>query len=430
MWHRLKYYGGRARELAREGALVDAVRARLRAWRGARAFDAKSASAEYAADLPDGFEARRIVLKLSLPPLPARPSFSFSEHVGDEVLAVTTGGFALSRDRGRSFTHVRLRSHQRHRLLQMKPIGGDEYLAQALPPEAGNSRTAPVDVLVVARDGTVRAGHPALAQRWHGCRGADSAGGTLMFAENPVNLPISEVRPLASRVWRSRDRGRSWHIVHSCTGAQIRHFHFLQARPGAAGEWWLASGDLPHESRLWVTRDDGESWTDLTLGLHRKVRIDGAKFDHTAFRLTDLAWHEGGIVWGSDDYLGMADPPGARVFRSPDAAPLAPALVGIGRWHFRNIVDIGAHLLFISQRSNRRDPPPEDRKPGVYLMAKRSGRFVHLFDLDCHPSPAGPGFTYSTASRAAVDGTFFSFRAGEDVFPGGHKILEWNVRLT
>jgi hypothetical protein len=345
------------------------------------------------------------------------------------VLARTTGGFAISNDLGKNWRHVQVRGHPHHRFIHLKSIGNSELLAQALAPETPNVKDAPLDLLVLSEDGEVLAEHRAQGHRWHSCRAVDFSGGTLMYAEYPSNKEVKKRRPTSCRVFRSRDRGRSWQIVFERTGQQIRHFHFLQARPGFPGEWWLTSGDAPHESRIWISRDDGDNWTDATDVSGNTIDIGGKLFERSAFRLTDLDWSGDDVVWGTDDYLEDAQPPGARIFRSKIGSTLVPELVGNGRWPFRNLVDIGDFWLLLSQRA--KDSSAQNKKPAVYLLPKKkdAGGLVHLFDLDTYPSDAKPGFTFSKASRAAVDGTFFSFRSGEDVFPTGHQILEWHVTI-
>jgi hypothetical protein len=445
MWHQLRSYVQRGRRLAQSGELADAIRVRFRSWHQTLQFNAgqiiEKQYKEYSADLPAGLAARKITLRLSVPKLPLRPVFAFADHVVDEagkmtdtVLAVTAGGFAISRDRGKTWKRITVKQYSGCRFAQIISLGDGEFLANVVPAGSEGSKTALLDLLVLNERGDVLVRHAAQGHRWHGCRGIHSSNGTLMYAEYPSNMLVKRRRPSACRVFRSRDRGRTWKVVFEQTGLQIRHFHFLQTRPNFAGEWWLTSGDFPHESRIWVTRDDGDSWASVTASLPERVQIDGTAFDHSMFRSTDLVWMDDHIVWGTDDPLLEADPPGARVFRSKADMTLAPELVGVGKWHFRNAVDIGDFILFLAQRSNQPNPSPEDNRPSVYLMPKKPvpgiPSLLFLFSLDAYPSRRSPGFTFSKASRAAIDGTFFSFRSSEDVFPAGHRILEWNVRLT
>jgi hypothetical protein len=421
---------------------------RLRAQRDVRRFNTKQTGKDksvkiFTATLPQGCPASKLTLRLSVPPLPAKQMFAFSDHVIDEtgqmtntVLATTKGGFAISRDLGRSWEHVPVKGYPDHQFIHVKSIGRGEFLAQVLPHGISETKNVFLDLLVLNERGDVLATHPSHSHRWHSCRAIDLCGDTLIYAEYASNRSVKRrPRPSSCRVLRSRDRGRSWQTVFTQNGKEIRHFHFLQARPGVAGEWWLTSGDLPHESHIWVSRDDGDTWTDLTGTLPKQVDVGGSPFNHALFRLTDLYWLDNDIVWGTDDHLSTAEPPGARVFRSPMTDPLETQLVALGRWHFRSIVDIGDFLLLISQRSRQPETPPEESRPGVYLMPKKpvagAPALVHLFDLEAYFETLREkaGFTFSKASRAAVGGTFFSYRSARDVFPLGHKILEWNVTL-
>ncbi len=432
MWHDLRYYWRRAGELARDGELLDAAAARLEGWRR-RARGSADGIKEYAAALPDG---RRLTLRLSVPKLP-RGGYAFADHVcdadgqpTDTVLAVGRGGFAISRDLGERWRAVAVASHRKHRFVQMSAIGDGEFVAAALAPENEGVKDPPVDVLVLGEDGAARACHPAQGFRWHGNRGVGVAAGTLMYAEYPSNRMVDGVRTADCRVLRSRDRGRTWQTVFARNAQQIRHFHFLQPRPGIAGEWWLTAGDLPQESRIWVSKDDGDTWRDLTGDFARKVRIDRTRYDRAVFRTTDLCWLGDEIVWATDDALAGAAVPGALALASRIGDGLEPELIGRGKWHFRNIVDIGDHLLFLAQRSNERTPAPEDARPAVFLMPKTGARaLTHLFALDAYPLRNDPGFTYSLASRAARRGRFFSYRSSDDVFPAGDKILRWEVDI-
>jgi len=377
------------------------------------------------------------MLRLSVPYVAKNPRVSFSDHVMDQkdrmtntVLATMTGGIAVSRDLGKTWKIIKVDGHSDHRFINVKDIGEGEFLIQTIPPETRASRLAPLDLLVVNEDGKVLAKHAAHSHRWHGPRSAAIVGGTIMFAEYLSNNIVDGKRPVGCKVWRSRDRGRSWQIVMQKTGEEVRHFHFLQPRPGYENQWWLTSGDLPQECHVWVTWDDGDSWDDISVPEQERIEVSGVRYKRDLFRLTDLAWQGGNVIWGTDDYMGGSKPPGARVFRSVVGRHLAPELVGTGKWHFRNVVDVGDYLLFLSQRSTSSNAP-EDKRPGVYLVPKQpvagAPAMVHVCDLDAYPTRDRPGFTFSKASRAAVNGTFFSYRSGEDVFPAGHKILEWNV---
>jgi hypothetical protein len=444
MWHTVRFYVQRARELRASGQLRHAIVSRLRGLRMAARFNAEQAVArtykEYSAALPAGYPARKITLRISVPFPGKKPHIAFSDHVMDEqyrmtdtVLATFKGGFAISRDLCKTWKIVPVKGHAGHIFINIRDIGQGEFLIQTIPPKHRASKVAPLDLLVVDDRGNVLVRHPAHSHRWHGSRSAAILGRTIMFAEYLSNNPVDGKRPVDCKVWRSRDRGRNWEIVFEQPGDKVRHFHFLQPRPGYEDQWWLTSGDHPNECHVWATRDDGDSWNDISLPKRDRIEASGEFYRRDLFRLTDLAWLDGDVVWGTDDYMKDCNPPGARVFRSAIGRRLEPELIGVGRWHFRSIVDVGDYLLLLSQRSNIEAVPDGLKKPSVYLMPKKAvpgtPRMTHVCDLDIYPSRDRPGFTFSKASRAAVDGTFFTYRSSEDVFPAGHRILEWNVRL-
>ena len=399
---------------------------------------------EYVVRLPAGYPAREIQVRLSVPKLPPSPFLSFSEHVvdasgnpTDTVLASMTGGFAISHDMGVTWQIVKIRDRRfrHHQFRHVKSIGEGEVFTQAYAERWHPGGPRVVDNLILNHKGEVLAANRMNGSHWHGPRSVDIANGTLMYAEYPFEDRSGGPENRAvSRVLRSRDRGRSWEPVFERDGTQVRHFHFLQARPGAPGEWWLTSGDSPMESRIWISRDDGDHWEDLTRGFGDPVVLDGLAYPRTLFRLTDLKWEGEDIVWGTDDYLSRNQfpSPGARMFRSP-ADRLAPKLAGKAKWQIRSIVEIGDFYMVLTQGCVRADATPEEKKPGVYLMPKRqipgAADMVHLFDVDVH-SHNRTGFTYSRASRAAKDGTFFTYRASTDVFPFGHRMLRWDITFA
>lgn len=387
--------------------------------------------------LPDGYPARRIAIDVSVPHIPSPRGFTFADHVTDEagrpsdtVVANGFGAFAISRDLGATWKIVPVNGFLDKDIAQLKAIGPSQFLAQA-----GDEKSERLDVLAVNDRGDVGAVTPAQSCRWHGCRSVARAGDTIMYAEYPHNEPVDGKRHAASRVFRSRDGGRTWDVVFQQSGAQIRHFHFLQPRPGVSGEWWLTSGDDVHESRVWVSKDDGDTWSDLTGHVSGAVDIDGVTYQRRVFRLTDLAWNGDEIIWGTDDVLKAAsDERGrARLFRSKIGDRLEPHLIGFGNWHFRSLIDVSDFYIALSQGCPHPGRDPAKEMPGVYLVPKRAhhsapGSF-HLFDV-----PGSPGkrtkLSASRASRAAKDGVFFSQRGRADFFPNGHRVLKWKVTFS
>jgi hypothetical protein len=266
-----------------------------------------------------------------------------------------------------------------------------------------------------------------MGTRWHGCRAVDQANGTIMYAEYP-----SGGNPRLPRVMRSRDRGRSWDVAFERNTEEIRHFHFLQRRPGTS-EWWLTSGDKPRESYIWISRDDGGTWEDITQ-VKGRVTTGGIAYPRSVFRLTDLVWNGDEVIWGTDDDLPQIKAPhGARLFRSPIKAPLTPVYSGMCRWHIRSMIDLGDFVVVLAAGANADTDDPVERMPSAVLVPKRAvagaPEVVHLLDIDVHSDKprAGRGFTFSKASRAAAGGTFFSYRAPYHLFPSGHQILRWDV---
>jgi hypothetical protein len=402
---------------------------------GTRGYGAR----EYAVALPAGYPAERIAVRLSVPRLPSGTTYYFTDHQLDDdgeptdtVFACATGEFAVSRDLGNSWKRFPLKGRRDQPIIHLKPIGGSRLLAQTAR-DATERKPTVLDVLLIDEEGRVLAESPQQGCRWHGCRSVAVARNTLMYAEYPLNLPQDGRRLESSRVFRSRDGGQTWHVAFERTGDQVRHFHFLQPRPGVPGEWWLTSGDFGRESRVWLTQDDGDNWQDLTESFTGSVDIGGAEYPRGVFRLTDLIWNRDEIVWGTDDTLGSRREPRAAVFRSAIGPQLKPELVGHCRWHLRNVVDVGEFYLLTSQGNPHPGNSAGTDRPAVYLMPKvpvpDAPGLVHLFDIECF-SDKVTRFTGSRASRAAKRGTFFSSRARFDVFPAGNRILRWDVSFS
>ena len=389
--------------------------------------------------LPQGWPARAVEVTLSVPAIPPRPHFEFADHPlgsdgegSETVVASAMGGFGVSHDLGLSWKYVKVPGQEDRRILHAKQIAPGNYLLQATERLSDRSLPRSIDILVADETGRLLVANRLAASPWHGCRSVDCAGGVVMYAEYPFEVANAtpEQRD-ASRVWRSRDMGASWEVVFEAR--DIRHFHFIQARPGHAGEWWLTSGDGVMESRVYVSKDDGASWHDTTASYGTHLRFGASEIPRTLFRLTDLAWVDDDAVWGTDDYLYSVrgTEQGARMFRAACADVLVPQIVGRGRWQIRNMVEVGDFFFVLTQGCNRADATPEEKRPGAFLMPKRAPAapapaMVHLFDVPVH-SQVRTGFTYSRASRAAKDGTFFTYRASTDAFPSGHKMLKWEV---
>ena len=405
-----------------------------------RSRPARAPAREFAVTLPDGFGARRAIVSLSIPDMPSGHFYSFAEHVDDGeglatnwVLATSTGRIAISDDLGTTWREVRIRGFARYPIIHAKMLACGNLLLQATDPASTGSADLKNVILVADLTGDVLHCARMNGAYWHGPRAVDEAGGTIMYAENTPNRtgPHRHAATVPSRVWRSRDGGRAWSNVFGTDS--IRHFHFLQARPGKAGEWWLTSGDHETESRIWRSTDDGDTWTDLTACFGLRVKLGQHKFSRRIFRLTDLVWNGDSIGWGTDDPLekivateGAAPlEPGARAFRwNPDAGG-APEIIGTCGPPVRNIVELPEHHLLITQGL----APFDRNRPRALLMRKDgAGGVVTLFEID-EFSRRMPSFTQSRASRVAKNGVFFTARSEEDVFDHPQRILRWEIRL-
>ncbi len=395
-------------------------------------------SKEYTVDLPPAFGARQANIRLSIPALPVGPSYSFSEHVSnddgsasDRVIACTIGGFAVSEDLGTSWKRINLRGFERFPVVHSRSLPGGEILLLASDSDNLSPGSETSHLIVCRLDGTVQ--HCArVGPRWHGPRAIDLCGSTLMYAEYPDNDASTGATPAKhrpSRVWRSRDFGRSWEMVRE--ERNIRHFHFLQANPNASREWWLSSGDSAEESRIWKSTDDGDTWIDQTEKFGAAIAIGEESFSRRVFRLTDLTWLGDEIIWGSDDVLrhhdggakAIKNKPGSRVFRGNPVTGTAPTILGNCGPEVRNIVDAGAFRFVLTQSTHHL---ADGGDPRAFVMTHDGSALSHLFDIK-RMVGGRTGFTYSRASRRAKDGVFFTFRGGHDVFTAPNRILKWQV---
>ena len=396
--------------------------------------------------LPEGFGAARARIRLCVPKMPGGHVYAFSEdgrseaYNGiDRVVACTRGGFAYSEDRGLNWKAVRLKPFARFPMVRSRLLPNGEILLVAADPDSRDPWADRGNRLIVADLlGNILHAEKMQGPGWHGPRAVDVSGETLMYAEYPWNgdRDNCDAAHIASRVWRSRDFGRSWHAVFE--QKSVRHFHYLQARPGVAGEWWLTSGDAPAESRIWKSSDDGDTWIDQTDTFGSSITIGDCKFSRSVFRLTDLVWAGDDIIWGSDDALndavevagGFAPEPsrGSRLFRADPSRGIAPTVLGLCGPEVRNIVDVGKFYVVMTQSS----PHFANNMPRVFLLSKPTADcdpvLVHLFDIDRFSNDRS-AFTSSIASRCSGNGVFFTYRRPTDVFRAPDRILRWQVEF-
>ncbi len=383
---------------------------------------------EYAVPLARKHAPHHVRLRLSIPVFP--PGIrdpAYGEHSGHSVIALSRAAVAQSDDLGRSWRVAPLNLDAEPRCCFTTSHGTHLVCTQNSPDGARIHR---YDA------GWRRAGAPfAIGAPWHGSASIGEARGTLMFAEYPDNKAkyhADDPTPLLpGKVWRSRDDGVSWQLVKTVGPDVIRHLHTLAPEQDVPGRWWLSSGDRSGEVFIWRSDDDGDSWADVTeeqpdVPLHPGY----VRHARASQRMTDLAFHDGYMIWGADDWLGFnpqnADErpaAGSRIFRArTEGAWKVEALAFCGK-PVRNIVDVGPAFLFTTEAKHL------DRggRPDVFLLFKDDlTQAHHLAQIDNYIA-RGTGFTYSLASRAAEGGVFFSHRGVYDAFHSETRLLKWEI---
>ncbi len=403
-----------------------------------------------------------MTMKLTVPQLPNGASGTyFGEHVYSRTMKSSTPHVILtgrskiveSKDNGHSWEVVNIPDVEKRLLYNCFTTDDGNHIVQCLPSTSEvdtSKRTNPLraTVFLFDKDWKVIEASDDPEARWHGRASIDQCGNTIMFAEYHDNqakyLPayrddVAKWRPLmnANRVFRSRDGGRSWHVVFEGAPEIIRHFHTLQADPFFPGTWWLSSGDRAEESRVWRSTDDGDSWIDVTNPAPSiKLPLMYRKRHQAAFRYTDIVIGSDHMIWGSDDLLGgtlESDPrvelqkrAGSRIYRSTKADQLELEELGYVGHPVRSIVDIGQAYLFITEANRGRFP----LNPQVVALFKdEMDKPIEVARIDnFRPNPTG--FTYSKASKASLDGRFFSYRNPTDAFNGDRPcVLQWDIEL-
>lgn len=401
---------------------------------------------DYAVPLDRTAWPTRAVLKLSSPQIGPSGKISFAEHpltasgeAGREVIAVLDNSVWHSRDLGATW-----RSHPLAGPLPAElcftTSTGCRLIASHLIADEGDTATRAF-VQRYTPDWRPDGEPLQVCSTWHGSCSIGEAGGVILFAEYPVNRgkydgaeKFSLIDRLVSnpRVFRSRDDGLTWDVCFQVSSEQIRHLHTVAPDPETPGRWWLTSGDRAAEVFVWRSDDDGDSWTDVTadvLGgpLNRNCRPRACQ------RQTDQVFHDGWMIWGSDDWLGNVgdwdngdDPAvGSRIFKARTTGEWIPQEIGFCGSPVRSIVDVGPAWIFITEAKVR----AITWRPDTYLVFKDDLSRVHRFVQIDNWAETSTGFTYSRASRKALDGVFFSFRGVRDVFARGPRLLRWEIEF-
>jgi hypothetical protein len=383
-------------------------------------------------------------LRLSDPAGRIGPSAFFGEHVvkpnGRSLLyAIESDVVRESKDGGRTWKSIPL-THGFPVDRCFTTSTGKHIVCSPTTAEPGDLETA----ATVQRlsGGWQPNGRPLkIRSHWHGSCSIGEANGVIMFAEYPINrgkygtadhLPLSYQLVSDPRVFRSRDDGRTWDVCFEVSAETIRHLHTVCPDPEVPHRWWLTSGDRPPEVFVWVSNDDGDTWTDVTAEAPDRP-LHPTATPRSAQRMTDQVFHEGYMIWGSDDLLGNARavdspvPPrvGSRIYRARTEGPWQPEEIGFCGPPIRSIVDVGPAWLFISEAKN----PTMTLCPQSYLVFKDELDRVHRFVQLDNWVDAPTGFTYSRSSRRADKGVFFSHRGSRDVFSRGPNLLRWEIEF-
>lgn len=414
----------------------------------------------------EGYDClKEIAVKLTIPSIPrAANRTDFAEHrwlasqnrSGREVNCVGPGQILVSDDLGEHWDLIEplelagktLMNHftteAGTRIVQLPGWSGPQQ--EGRPPEDWGT------LYRLAAGGSVAERIKTGEARWHGPRAIGEQNGVILYSEYFDNAGIGTMKPGSEdwqrnlrtcHVWRSDDDGRSWRAVFAKDPTEIRHFHFVMPDPFTDGTWWLSSGDRPHQCHCWRSTDHGETWKDVTnvapdITLHPLAQRSA----QAAFRATDMVITPDKLIWGTDDLmifndeykLLVADPeklcrypmPGARIFVTPKSEVLQPRDVGIGSHPFRNFVDVGPGYLAFTEGKYE----PIGFEPVVYFVGKDEPyRVQRLFSVP-NARGKGTGFSYSRASRAAVDGRFFSFRGSGDLAAILPRMLQWDVAFA
>jgi hypothetical protein len=252
---------------------------------------------------------------------------------------------------------------------------------------------------------------------WHGAQGIGQHKNIIMFAEYWTDNSVPE-----GHVLRSTDDGETWKVAFSASShgstapkaGQIRHFHTLQPDFFFPGHWYLSSGDDTPECRFWLSKDDGETWAEVT-----DPAPDASNLQNV-HRHTSIQFFPDKVVWATDGaYRQKTD--SASFVEAKRGEPLKVKALSVPMANaVRSLVATDIGLLAFTENRYGRKVAEYGKAGAEIVLLTNEGKQAYV-GID--PDGAG-GFTYSLASRQAVDGVFLSFVHHES---GLSNLARWTL---
>lgn len=401
-------------------------------------------------------------LRLSIPSLPLEArSTHFAEHVYDRKLKSATEQVILlgrslvveSKDNGQSWIPIKLREGDNRYFRHCFTTDEGNHIIQAKPEDiqdkpCKNTNPERATLFLFDKNWKLLSIDNSPEGAWHGRASIDQSGDTIMFAEYHNNSfkyhsdyrdDYSKWRPLTkvSKVFRSQDGGHTWEVVFEVPPEQqIRHFHTIQADPFLPGTWWLSSGDFPQESRVWRSDDNGSSWIEVT-NYNLQILVPDSMTQNrkqSAFRYTDLIITPDTLIWGTDDIMGepreidskfeQSKRAGSRIYQALKSNPLNIEELGYVGHSVRSIVDVGLAYLFLTEANRGLYPA----KPQVVALFKDDmTQPIEIAQIDNFTNNM-TRLSTSLASKAVLNGRFFSYRYLNDAFKNVPPyMLQWDI---
>lgn len=391
---------------------------------------------------------RKATLTLSTPRLTPSLNAVFCDHplqadgqAGRRVFAATKSTLYVSEDLGGAWTAHELETE--HEIERLFVTSTGHILTSTSPMAApGDAETT----TVVRRYGPDfrPAGAPFVTRSpWHGSRAIGESDGVILFAEYPINrgkydqFQTGEIDPIEAlvsnpRVFRSRDDGRTWDVCFQVPIEIVRHLHTCAPDHSRPGRWLVTSGDRHDEVHVWMTEDHGDTWTEITSHTVATPLPPTCR-PVSVQRMTDKVFHDGWVIWGSDDILGNLNardttiPVGSRVFKARlDGGKWEPIEIGYAGKLLRSIVDVGPAFVFTTEAKYA----AQGFEPESFILFKDDLDTLHPLATFENHLGKGTGFTYSRSSAKARDGVFFSYRGARDVFNTSPRLLRWEIAFS